>query len=100
MLEDVRHGIRNSGHSYAAIARATKGKVSERTIYTLFEDTANPTIGTLGAVAEVLAEIKDKQLKDCDGCRHNEESLGDESDGIICRIHGAHHRFGCCMRRN
>lgn len=105
MIDDIRHGIRNSGRSYSAIAKATGGRVSERTVYNLFEDDANPTIGTLNAVAEVLLDTPDKNRRPCDGCRHVIEhdrlDFGDGETGVVaCRILGNFHAdTGCALRR-
>lgn len=98
MLDDIRHGLKNSGYSYKAIARATDGAVSERTVYGLFSDDANPTVNTLDAIGSVLAELPDSQRRPCDGCRHLEDIL---DDGVaLCRLRGPRPDHGCAMRRS
>jgi hypothetical protein len=101
MLEIIRAGIRASGKSFRIIG-ATAG-VSERTVYGLFDEDANPTINTLESIADVLLTIPDKQLRPCDGCRHMEHheridcGMG-ETDAVVCRLGGMRSGSGCCLR--
>ena len=105
MIDDIRHGIRNCGRTPSALARATNGRVSERTIYGLMSEDANPTIKTLDALADVLGQLHDKQNRPCDGCRHMQErdrlDFGEgETDVVICRFFNEiMPDRGCALRR-
>jgi hypothetical protein len=103
MLDDVKHGIRQSGRSYPAIARAAD--LSDKTIYGLFQPDANPTVGTLSRIATVLLQTPHPQRLPCDGCVHAEHperlDFGEgDIDVVVCRVAGGFRPdSGCAMRR-
>lgn len=99
MIDDIRDGIKKAQVSVKQVAEHSG--LSERTVYNMLEPGANPTIGTIRALATSLSFLPDPAGKTCRGCVHAEGF--DNHDGcavVLCGMFGGTKPDnGCCMRR-
>lgn len=95
MLDETRRAVTRSGYPYPLIARTAK--LAHNSVYSIFDDDANPTIKTLERINEALLFMPNKKGKTCEGCKHNEgiESV-DEGDAVVCVMrNGLREPTGC-----